>query len=159
MPITPFSLCKIISAPAGKWLATRVGKPMPRFTTAPSLMSAATRAAIWSRFHLFIVGSLSGSSLEAGRAGGRARHLHDALHEQARRDDVFGIDAAQFGNLVHGSNTDLGSHGHDGAEVARRLAVSQVAPAVTLLCLDQGKVGVEWGLQHIHAAIDFARFL
>ncbi len=46
-----------------------------------------------------------------------------------------------------------------GAEVARRLAVGQIAPAVALLRLDQREIGVDGRLEHIHAAIDLARFL
>ncbi len=32
MPSRPFSLCSQTSMPAGTWLATSVGRPMPRFT-------------------------------------------------------------------------------------------------------------------------------
>ena len=42
MPRMPFSLCSTTSRPAGRWLATTVGWPMPRLTTAPSKMSCAT---------------------------------------------------------------------------------------------------------------------
>ena len=40
--------------PLGRWLATSVGRPMPRLTTAPSGMSSATRAAISARLHFFM---------------------------------------------------------------------------------------------------------
>ena len=32
MPSMPFSLCRVTVTPAGTWLATRVGMPMPRLT-------------------------------------------------------------------------------------------------------------------------------
>ena len=43
---------------------------------------------------------------------------------------------------------------HDRAEVARRLAVDEVAPAVGLERLDQGDVGVDRILEHVVAAVD-----
>ena len=36
MPSMPFSVCRMISRSAGRWSATRVGRPMPRFTYEPS---------------------------------------------------------------------------------------------------------------------------
>ena len=52
MPSKPFSVCKMISRPAGKWLATSVGKPIPRLTMEPSGISLAIRAAIrWEDEH------------------------------------------------------------------------------------------------------------
>ena len=35
MPSSPFSVCRMISRSRGRWLATSVGRPMPRFTYAP----------------------------------------------------------------------------------------------------------------------------
>src|SRR5882757_5859652 len=99
MPMMPFSLWRITSRPAGRWLAISVGRPMPRLTTLPSSMSWATRAAIWSRVQrgkLFMSGCL-----EAGAAGGGSGDGHHALHEQALSDDRLGIERAELHHLVH----------------------------------------------------------
>ncbi|CFP61506.1 Uncharacterised protein [Bordetella pertussis] len=32
MPSMPFSVCRMTSRSAGRWLATSVGRPMPRLT-------------------------------------------------------------------------------------------------------------------------------
>jgi hypothetical protein len=70
-------------------------------------MSRATRAAIWSRVQRVTHGvpmSSCGScrALEAAGPAWRARSiLHDALHEEARRDDGFGVERAEFHDLVH----------------------------------------------------------
>src|SRR4051794_3542550 len=49
MPSRPFSLCKVTRTPGARWLATRVGMPMPRLTYSPSRSSPAAMAAISSR--------------------------------------------------------------------------------------------------------------
>jgi hypothetical protein len=59
----------------------------------------------------------------------------------------------------HLGDGGLGGHRHDRAEVARGLAVHQVAPAVAAQRLDQREVGVDGRLQHVVAAVDQARFL
>ena len=72
----------------------------------------------------------------------------------ARRDDVFGIELAQAHQLVHGGHRALGRGGHDGSEITRCFSVGQVAPTVAFFSLDQGHIGMNGVLQHIHAAID-----
>src|SRR5690606_29451671 len=90
--------------------------------------------------------------------GGAARHFDDVLDEQARRDDDFGVDLAQFDDVVHRRDGAFGGGGHDGAEVAGGFAVQQVAPAVARFGLDQGEVGEDGVLEHVVAAVDFANF-
>src|SRR5450755_588590 len=158
MPMTPFSLCSTTSRPAGRWLATSVGRPMPRLTTEPSGMSRATRAAISARLHLLLM-LFSRLLLEAARARRHALDANDALHEDARRDDRFGIEAAERHDLVHGGDRLLRRHRHHRAEVARRHAVGEVAPAVAALGLDEGVIGVQGRLEDVHAAADRSRFL
>src|SRR4051812_16448915 len=148
MPITPFSLWRTTSRPAGRWLATSVGRPMPRLTTAPSPMSRATRAAICSRVQWGRVGAVlafmaasPSIGLEAGAAGRGAFDRHDALHEQPGRDDRLRIERAERDHFVHGRDRAARRGRHDGSEVARGLAVDEVAPAVAALGLDEGEVG------------------
>src|SRR4051794_10475860 len=144
MPSSPFSLCRKISRSFGRWFATSVGRPMPRFTYEPSEMSRATRAAIWSRVSFCMTAPLrSGDLAEAGRPGRGARDANDALHEDARRDDRFRVELAERDDVVHRRDRGLRRHRHDRPEVARGLAVDQVAPAVAALGLDQGEVGVD----------------
>src|ERR1700712_3302481 len=160
MPMMPFSLCRITSRPAGRWLAISVGRPMPRLTTLPSAMSWATRAAIWSRVQRgSVVESVMSGRLEARTAGRGARDGNDTLDEQALRHDGFGIERTELHHLVQGGDRACRGHRHDGAEVARRHAVGEVAPAVAAFGLDQGDVGVDGIFEHLHPAVDLARLL
>src|SRR5690554_4875826 len=163
MPITPFSLCRITSRSAGRWLATLVGKPMPRLTIAPSGISTATRAAISSRVQagrVFVsLMTLSLILFEAGRTGFSTRHLHNVLYEQAGSDHGFGVDLAQFNDFVHRRDGALGGRSHDRTEVAGGFAIQQVAPAIAGFSLDKGKVGEDRVFQYVVAAIDLANFL
>ena len=83
----------------------------------------------------------------------------DALDEDSRRDDVFRVEAAQRDHFAHLRDRALGRAGHDRPEIARGLAIDEVAPAVALLGLDQREVGVDRILEHVVAAVDDARFL
>src|SRR5689334_6485603 len=161
MPITPFSLCRTISRPVGRWLATIVGKPMPRLTTAPSGMSRATRAAISARLHFGSATRSLPSGLLAEAAGARrdAVDADDPLHEDPGSDDAFGVERAEWNHLVHRRDRRLRRHCHHRAEVARRHPVREVAPAVAALGLDEGDVGVQRCLEDVHPAVDLARLL
>src|SRR5690606_2123073 len=163
MPITPFSLCRMTSRSAGRWLATLVGKPMPRLTTAPSGMSTATRAAISSRVQAGVVlvslMTLSLILFEACRTGGGAWHFHNVLDEQARCNDRFRGDLAQLNDFVNRRNGALGGRGHDRTKVASGFAVRKVAPAVARFGLDQRKVGKDRVFEHVVAPVDLANFL
>src|SRR3982751_3673045 len=155
MPMTPFSLWRTTSRPAGRWFATIVGKPMPRLTTAPSGMSRATRAAISARLHFGSLIARSSRLLpKAAGAGRDAADAHDPAHEDSRRDDALGVEAAERHDLVHGRDRRLRRHRHHRAEVARRHAVREIAPAVAALGLDECIVGLQRRLEHIHAAVD-----
>src|SRR5450631_271896 len=115
-----------------------VGKPMPRLTNAPSGMSRATRAAIWSRVYRFMAVSSCRGLWRRQRV--RDIDLYHALDEDARRDDVFRIQCAERHDLAYLDDRALRRRRHDGPEVARRLAIDQIAPAVAQLRLDQGEV-------------------
>lgn len=59
---------------------------------------------------------------------------------------------------MHRGDGLLRGHGHHRAEVARGLAVDQVAPAVAALGLDQRHVAVDRVLEHVLLAVDLAGF-
>ena len=77
----------------------------------------------------------------------------------ARGDDALRLQRAQLGDLEHAGNGAPGRRGHHRAEVARGLAVGQVAPAVTALGLDERQVAMDGVLQHVGATVDDAGFL
>jgi hypothetical protein len=49
MPSMPFSVCSMTPLSGARWLATLVGRPIPRLTNDPAGMSAATMRARASR--------------------------------------------------------------------------------------------------------------
>ena len=73
------------------------------------------------------------------------------------RHDVLGVKVAQFGKKGNLHDGRRGGHGHDGPEVARGLAIKQVAPAVGLVRFDQGEVGSNRVLEHIVTPLDGSR--
>src|SRR3954468_19478325 len=111
MPRIPFSLCRKISRPAGRWLATRVGNPMPRLTYAPSGMSRATRSASSSRVRLFM--PPSPRPPPPPPPPDRA----PPPHEDAGRGDDLRIERAHLHQLADLRDGALRGGGHDGAEV------------------------------------------
>jgi hypothetical protein len=74
---------------------------------------------------------------------------HDMAHEDAGRDDGLGVERAELDDLVHAGHGALAAVAITGAEVARGLAVGQVAPAVAALGLDEGHVAEDGVLQHV----------
>ena len=101
-------------------------------------MSRATRAAIWSRVKRFIAVLRSADSHHAAASAARPRfavrrHFDHALDEDSRRDDRFGIEVAEVHDLAHLRDRAFRRARHDRAEVARGLAVDEVAPAVAAL--------------------------
>ncbi len=60
--------------------------------------------------------------------------------------------------LFYFSDYIIGSRGHHGIEVARSLAIDEIAPAVALPGFDEGEVATQGALEHVLAAIEFASF-
>src|SRR5690606_29327213 len=145
-PSTPFSLCRKMSLSRGKWLAISVGRPMPRFTWAPSGMSRATRAAIWLRMSMLTI-----------KTPGLA--ADQALDEDTGGDHGFRVQLAQLAHPAHRSNGVTGSHGHHRTKVAGGFAIHQVAPAVADFSLDHGVVHMDRVFEHVLAAVDLPGFL
>src|SRR4051812_7468958 len=112
--------------PSGTKFATRVGRPMPRFTAMPSRSSLATRMAI--------------SSL-VKPAGVMLRSLHDAVDVNAGRDHQLRVQITRIHKLLDFSDGHACCRRHHLVEVARRLAVDQVAVAVSAKRLNEGVVG------------------
>src|SRR6476661_1179413 len=125
---------------------------MPRFTNEPGLMSRATRRARSSRpsgaseVWILVLRLISG-------------HLHYAVDVDSGGHDVLGVQAAGGDELGDLDDRVLGGRRHDGAEVAGRLAVDEVALAVGLERLDQRDVGVDGGFEDLPFAVQEAGFL
>ena len=80
------------------------------------------------------------------------------MHKYSRRDDGLGIKLTKLDDLMHRRDGGLRRHRHDWPKIARRHAVRQVAPAIPLLRLNEREIGMDGRFQHVHFAIDFARF-
>ena len=97
---------------------------MPRFTTSPSFISCATRQAI--RFFA----SISFPSAQ-----------DQGVDHDARRHHEIGIDLSGLDDLAHLGDHEIGGHGDQRIEIARRAAVHQVALGVGLVGLDDRQIG------------------
>src|SRR5581483_5064830 len=160
MPSTPFSLCRKTSRSLGRWFATLVGSPMPKLTYSPSWMSSATRAAICSRVQRFM--GLAPAWISRGIRGcrgGIAADRHHALDENARGHHAFRIERAELHDFAHFRDRAFRRGGHDRPEVARRLAIDEIAPPVALERLDQRVIGMDRVFEHVMPAVDEARLL
>src|SRR5437762_10057798 len=82
--------------------------------------------------------------------------LQNPLHVDPRRDDRVRVEVAELGQLLDLRNRQARRRRHYGVEVARCLAINQVAPAVALPGFDEGEVGREAALEQIPAAVEFA---
>src|SRR5579862_5047804 len=125
-----------------------VGSPMPRLTYWPSAMSCAARQAIWRR-----VSGVMRSLLRLPLCH------HDAIDENPRRCDCFGIERAELGDLAHLRDRDLPRHCHNRVEVARRFPIGEIAPAIAALRLDEREIARQRLLEHIKCTIDLAQLL
>ncbi len=81
------------------------------------------------------------------------------MHEDARRDDRLGIESPEVDRLAHLHDRAMRRTRHDGAEIARRLAVDEITPPVGAIGPDQRVVGVDRILEHVIAPADLARLL
>ena len=88
-----------------------------------------------------------------------ARALDDPLHEDAGRVDAVGIELAGLDQLLDFRDRDAAGAGHHRIEVARGLAIDEVALGVALPRLHQRQVGGQPGFEHVGLAVDDARLL
>src|SRR6266446_1066857 len=84
--------------------------------------------------------------------------LENGIHKNARRMHLIGVELAEFDQFFHFSDDVIGSCCHHGIEVARGLAIDEVAPAVAFPPLDERKVTAQAALHHVPAPIEFAGF-
>src|SRR6476619_3259023 len=129
---------------------------MPRFTYDPSVSSLAARAAISSRLH-----GISGSFRSrtgrvlldplVGRLLGGQRD--DPLHEDPGRVHVVGVELAGLAEVLDLGDGDLAAHRGQRVEVARGVAVDEVAVTVALPGPDQPEVGDDRLLEHVLAPL------
>src|SRR5262249_14650628 len=87
------------------------------------------------------------------------RALEDALHVDAGRVDLIGVELSDVDELLDLGDGDAPGGGAHRVEVARRLSIDEVAPAVALPRLDDGEVAGDRLLEHARAAVPHARLL
>src|SRR6478672_10121804 len=153
MPSRPFSLWRVTRTPSGRWLATSVGIPMPRFTYWPSSSSLAAMAAISSRVHMI-------SYLRADPYGplfdvfNRVDDAHHSLHEDPWCDDVLGVQVTVYHFFGFSDGHSAGRR-DEGVEVACRHSVAEVTFAVCPVGTHQGDVCHNAAFQDATLAIEF----
>src|SRR3989304_689264 len=84
------------------------------------------------------------------------RPLEDGVHVDARRVDEVRLELADFDQLFHLGNHRVGRRRHHRVEVARRLAVDEVPPAVPFPRLEESVLRPQRLLPHAHLATDLA---
>ena len=104
------------------------------------------------RGFLFSGCPLDGADLDALLVGGT---LEDAVHVDARRVDLVGIELPHPNQLLDLGDGDFPTGGDHGVEVARGFSVDEVAQAVAFPGLHQGDVGADGRLKHIFQAVKF----
>src|SRR5215467_8560286 len=82
--------------------------------------------------------------------------MHQALDVDAWRDDVVGIDIAGLHEVLAFGHGDLAGGGHHGIEVARGLAVDEVALRVTHPSMNDREIGDKPALHDVVLAVDLA---
>ena len=85
--------------------------------------------------------------------------MDDALHVDAGRDDVVGVDLARLDQMLDLGDREPARRRHHRIEVARRLPVDEVAFRVALPGVDERDVGDEAGLHDIGLAVEVADLL
>src|SRR5690242_1438832 len=82
--------------------------------------------------------------------------LEDGVDENAGRVHLVRVKLADVEQLFDFGDDIIGGGGHHGIEVARGLAVDEVAPAVAFPRLDEREVAAQAALHYVHAAVEFA---
>src|SRR5947208_59148 len=116
---------------------------MPRFTYEPSVSSLAARAAISSRVHA-ISGTflLTHGALLDPLVGRLLRgEYDDPLHVDTRGVHVVGVELTGLHEVLDLGDADPPAHRRQRVEVARGVAIDEVAVPVALPGADQPEVG------------------
>src|SRR5882672_2797547 len=83
----------------------------------------------------------------------------DPVDEDAGRRHQLRVDGAERRDLADLDDAELGRHRHGRVEVARRLAIGEVAPAVGAVRLEESDVALQRRLEDVAAAVDLALLL
>src|SRR5712672_860570 len=75
--------------------------------------------------------------------------LEDGVDEDARGVNLIGRKLAKVDELFDFGDYVIGGGGHHGVEVARRLSVDEIAPAIALPSFDESKVAAKGALQNV----------
>src|SRR5712664_1426220 len=118
-------------------------------------MRRAMRSRFWSSVSGIGLGFAHGASLDFFVVVGA---LEDGVDEDARGVDLVGRELAEFDELLDFGDYVIGGGGDHGIEVARGLAVDEIAPAVTLPGFDEGELAAQGALENVVAAVEFAGF-
>ena len=86
-------------------------------------------------------------------------HVDHPLDEDARRDDVVGIDLARLDQVLDLGYRHLGRGRHHRIKIARGLAIDEVAFGVALPGMHDRQVGDDAALHHVLLAVEFALLL
>src|SRR6266568_5594861 len=87
------------------------------------------------------------------------RTLEDSVDENAGGVNLIRRKLAGFDEFFDFGDDVVGGGSHHGIEVARSLAINEIAPAIAFPRLDEGEIAAEAALHDVRAAIEFAGFL
>src|SRR5450432_190297 len=85
--------------------------------------------------------------------------VHDALDEDPRRVDVVGIDLAGRDEMLDLGDGEARRRRHDRVEIARRLAIDEIALGIALPGVDDGEIGEQPALHDVALAVERALLL
>ena len=166
MPSMPFSLCRLHVDAVGN-----IVRDQRRNADAEIDVKAVAQFLRGARGHLFAGPGHQTFSPAAAGDGSRLRRgalfdallggsdLDDALHENAGRMDVVRIDLAGRHQVLDLGHRDLRRRRHHRVEIARGLAIDEIACGIALPGMDHGDVGEQAAFHEVLLAIEFLHFL
>src|SRR5579862_398125 len=89
----------------------------------------------------------------------RIRHMDQALDENARRDDVVGIDLARLDQILDFGHRHLARGRHHRIKIARGLAVNEVAFGIAEISVHDRQIGDDAALHDVALAVELAHVL
>src|SRR4051794_9127470 len=114
--------------PSGKWFATMVGMPMPRFTSIPGFSSRAIRRA------MMVCGSMPAS-----------RVRDEVVDNGSRSDDMVRRYHSDRNDVVSVCNYSGARHRHHWIEIPSSEGVAEIAHVICQESLHQGEIGAQCG--------------
>src|SRR6266852_8868572 len=118
-------------------------------------MRWAMRSRFWSSVSGIGLGFAHGAALDFFLVVGA---LEDGVYEDAGSVDLVGRELAELDELLDFSDYVIGGGGHHGIEVARGLAIDEIAPAIAFPGFDEREVPTQPALQNVVAAVELAGF-